>query len=79
MRADLFRRVKGRPLPGWAADIGCTSWGQVFLKWIAAHPAVTCIIPASANPANMRDNMGAGAGALPDEALRARIAAEVMG
>jgi diketogulonate reductase-like aldo/keto reductase len=79
MRADLFRRVAGRPLPGWAADIGCTSWAQVFLKWIIAHPAVTCAIPASARAANMADNMRAGFGALPDAGLRARIAAEVIG
>jgi diketogulonate reductase-like aldo/keto reductase len=77
MRAELFRRVAGKPLPGWAAEIGCASWGQVFLKWIIGHPAVTCVIPASAKAANMRDNMGAGVGALPDEALRERIAAEV--
>jgi diketogulonate reductase-like aldo/keto reductase len=77
MRAELFRRVAGKPLPGWAADIGCTSWGQVFLKWIVAHPAVTCVIPASAKAANMRDNMAAGFGVLPDAALRERIAAAV--
>jgi diketogulonate reductase-like aldo/keto reductase len=69
--------VAGKPLPGWAAEIGCSSWGQVFLKWIAAHPAVTCIIPASAKAANMADNMQAGFGVLPDAALRERIAAEV--
>jgi diketogulonate reductase-like aldo/keto reductase len=77
MRAELFKRVAGKPLPGWAAEIGCSSWGQVFLKWIAAHPAVTCIIPASAKAANMADNMQAGFGVLPDAALRERIAAEV--
>jgi diketogulonate reductase-like aldo/keto reductase len=79
MRAELFRRVEGKPLPAWAADIGCTSWAQVFLKWIIAHPDVTCVIPASARPANMRDNMQAGFGDLPDAALQARIVAEVMG
>jgi diketogulonate reductase-like aldo/keto reductase len=79
MRADLFRRVEGRPLPGWAGAIGCASWGQVFLKWIVAHPAVTCVIPASAKAANMQDDMKAGFGALPDAALRERIAADVMG
>jgi diketogulonate reductase-like aldo/keto reductase len=78
MRAELFRRVAGRPLPGWAAEIDCASWSQVFLKWILGHPAVTCIIPASAKPRHMQDNMGAGSGALPDEALRRRIADEVM-
>jgi len=77
MRAELFKRAAGRPLPGWAADIGCTSWAQVMLKWIIAHPAVTCVIPASAKPANMRDNMLAGRGELPDAALRERIAAEL--
>jgi diketogulonate reductase-like aldo/keto reductase len=79
MRADLFRRVAGKPLPDWAKEIGCTSWGQVFLKWIAGHPATTCIIPASAKAANMRDNMQAGVGELPDSALRERIAEAVMG
>jgi aryl-alcohol dehydrogenase-like predicted oxidoreductase len=51
----------------------------VFLKWIDSHPAVTCVIPASAKAANMRDNMAAGFGALPDERLRERIAAAVLG
>lgn len=79
MRGELFRRVAGKPLPAWAADIGCTSWGQVLLKWIITNPAVTCVIPASAKAANMADNMQAGFGKLPDEALRARIAAAVTG
>lgn len=79
MRSELFRRVAGKPLPGWAAEIGCASWAQVFLKWILGNPTVTCIIPASAKAANMRDNMLAGFGALPDAALRAKIAAEVLG
>jgi diketogulonate reductase-like aldo/keto reductase len=72
-----LRGVAGKPLPGWASEIGCTSWSQVFLKWIAGHPAVTCIIPASAKAANMRDNMQAGFGALPDATLRERIAVDV--
>jgi diketogulonate reductase-like aldo/keto reductase len=79
MRAALFSRVAGKPLPGWAADIECTSWAQVFLKFILGHPAVTCIIPASAKASNMKDDMAAGYGKLPDEAMRERIAAEVLG
>jgi diketogulonate reductase-like aldo/keto reductase len=78
MRAELFRRVAGRPLPGWAGEIGCTSWAQVFLKWILGHPAVTCIIPATSKAENMRDNMGAGFGTLPDEPLRRRMSDAVM-
>ena len=73
---DLFRRLKSRPLPGWAAEIDCGSWAQVMLKFVISHPAITCAIPATSKVAHLRDNMKAGAGPLPDEALRARIAAE---
>ena len=71
----LFRRVKGRALPPWAAELDCQSWGQFFLKWILAHPAVTCVIPATSKPEHLIDNMGAGTGALPDPTARARMAA----
>jgi diketogulonate reductase-like aldo/keto reductase len=75
MRSELFGRVAGKPLPGWAKDIDCDSWGQLFLKWILGHPAVTCIIPASSRAQNMADNMRAGFGALPDESMRRKILA----
>lgn len=71
----LFRRVRGRQLPPWAAELDCQSWGQFFLKWILAHPAVTCAIPGTAKPEHLVDNMGAGTGPLPDPATRARMAA----
>jgi aryl-alcohol dehydrogenase-like predicted oxidoreductase len=71
----LFGRVRGRALPAWAAEIDCTSWAQFFLKFIISHPAVTCTVPATGNPAHLRDNMGACSGRLPDEAMRARMAA----
>jgi aryl-alcohol dehydrogenase-like predicted oxidoreductase len=74
---SLFGAVKGKPLPGWAAEIDCANWAQVFLKFVVSHPAVTCAIPATSNPAHMRENMGALAGRLPDEALRRRMAADV--
>jgi len=73
----LFALVKGKPLPGWAADIGCTAWSQVFLKFIVSHPAVTCVIPATARPRHLEENVGAGVGPLPDAELRRRIAAAV--
>jgi diketogulonate reductase-like aldo/keto reductase len=72
----LFNRVGNRHLPGWAAQIGCTNWAQVFLKWVISHPAVTCAIPATSNPAHMVENMGARFGPLPDAALRARMLAD---
>lgn len=71
----LFRQVKGRALPALAAEIGCTSWAQLFLKFIIGHPAVTAVIPATSKPANMADNVLAGFGRQPDAAMRERIAA----
>ena len=66
----LFRQAGDKPLPDWAASIGVTSWAQYFLKFIAGHPDVTCIIPATSNPDHLVDNMGAHFGPLPDEAMR---------
>jgi len=70
----VLRRVTGKPLPAWAAELGCASWAQFFLKWILAHPAVTCVIPATRNPSHMADNLAAAGGPLPDEPLRRRMA-----
>jgi diketogulonate reductase-like aldo/keto reductase len=66
----MFRRVRGKALPAWAGELGIQSWAQYFLKWIVSHPAVTCVIPATSDPAHMRDNLAAGSGAMPDEARR---------
>ena len=75
----LFQRVRGQALPAWAAELDCQSWAQIFLKWILAHPAVTCVIPATSRPQHLVDNMGAGSGRLPDASARDRIAALVTG
>jgi diketogulonate reductase-like aldo/keto reductase len=74
---ELFRRVRGRPLPPWAADFDCASWGQFFLKWILAHAAVTCVIPATSKPEHLADNMRAGTSPLPDATTRARMVAHL--
>jgi aryl-alcohol dehydrogenase-like predicted oxidoreductase len=68
------RRVRGQALPPWAAEVGCRTWAQLFLKWIVAHPAVTCVIPATSRPDRLEDNMQAGVGRVPDAALRDLIA-----
>lgn len=73
----LLRRQGDRPLPAWAAEIGATSWAQVLLKFILAHPAVTCAIPGTSRPRHMADNASAGKGAYPDAALRQRMIAEI--
>ena len=71
----LFRKVKGKPLPPWAAELGAQSWAQYFLKWIVSHPAVTCAIPGTAKPEHMLDNLAAASGALPDAAARKKMQA----
>jgi diketogulonate reductase-like aldo/keto reductase len=70
----LFRVVRGKALPAWAAELGCTSWAQLFLKWIVSHPAVTAAIPATADPRHLDDNLSAGFGSMPDATMRKRIA-----
>ncbi len=72
-RTRLWQRVKGRQVPDWAGEFGAKTWAQFFLKFVASHPAVTAVTPATSRPANMADNMGAAVGALPDAAMRKRM------
>jgi diketogulonate reductase-like aldo/keto reductase len=72
-RGDLFRKVKGKPLPTWAKEFDCTSWGQYFLKYIVSHPAVNCAIPATTKVKHMKDNMQAGRGLLPTAKQRIQM------
>jgi len=71
----LMRSVRNDPLPTWAAEAGCASFAQLLLKFVLAHPAVTCVIPGTGDAAHMADDVAAGTGPMPDAALRARIAA----
>ena len=72
-QGELFAKVKGRDLPAWAAEFDCASWAQFFLKYIVAHPAVTCVIPGTGKVRHMTDNLKAGAGRMPDERMRKRM------
>jgi aryl-alcohol dehydrogenase-like predicted oxidoreductase len=72
-RTRLWQRVQGRQVPEWAREFDATSWAQFFLKYLAGHPAVTAITPATSRPANLADNMGAATGRLPDAAMRKRM------
>lgn len=74
-RGELFGRVRGRALPEWAGEFDCASWAQLFLKYILAEPAVTCVIPATADPEHIADNLRAGLGRLPDQHQRRQIRA----
>jgi aryl-alcohol dehydrogenase-like predicted oxidoreductase len=73
-RRRLWNRIGDRPLPDWAKEIDAKSWAQFMIKYVASHPAVTVVTPATSKAANMADNMGAALGRLPDEAMRKRMA-----
>ena len=74
-RKQLFHRFQDHPLPPWAGEVGATNWAEFFLKFIVSHPAVTCAIPATAQRAHMRENMGALYGRLPEPRERERMVA----
>ena len=73
-RTRLWARVRGREVPVWAQEFDADSWGKFFIKFVIAHPAITCVTPATSKPANMLDNIGAAYGELPDEATQRRMA-----
>jgi diketogulonate reductase-like aldo/keto reductase len=70
---NLFASIAGESLPDWAQEFDCATWSQFFLKFVLSHPAVTCVIPATSKPNHMIDNLGAGRGRLPDDAMRRRM------
>ena len=72
-RTRLFQRVGDRKLPDWAADFDAASWAQFFIKYVLGHPAVTVVTPATSKAKHMVDNIGGGAGRLPDAATRKRM------
>jgi aryl-alcohol dehydrogenase-like predicted oxidoreductase len=71
--------VKGKPLPDWAKDFDAQSWAQFFLKFLLGDPRITAVIPGTADPAHMADNLGAMRGRLPDAAMRQRMVALIEG
>ena len=73
MNGSYFGRVSGRTLPEWASEFDCATWAQFSLKYILAHPAVTCALTETTSPEHMEDNVQAGFGLLPDEAMKRRM------
>lgn len=72
----LFARVQDLTLPGWADDVGVTSWSQLFLKFAISHPAVTAVIPATGRPDRQADQLRAGTGPLLSAAQQAELVAQ---
>lgn len=78
-RSRLFARTSGMDVPEWAQEFGATSWGKFFIKYVAAHPAVTCVTPATSKAKHMLDNIGAAYGELPDAAALRKMEALIDG
>ena len=76
-RGRLPDRLAGHPLPGWASEIGASTWPQFLLKFIISHPAITAAIPATRRVDHVRENKSAAFGPMPDAAVRRRMAAYV--
>ncbi len=72
-QGNLFKSVQGKVLPGWAAELGIDNWAAYFLKYILAHPAVTCVIPATANPIHATEILAAGKGNIPGVSLQRKM------
>jgi aryl-alcohol dehydrogenase-like predicted oxidoreductase len=75
-RTNVFQKVQNKPVPDWAKEIDCATWGQIFLKYLVSHPSVTVAIPGTTSPEHLADNLGAARGRLPDAAMRQRIERE---
>ena len=76
-RTRLWNRVGATPVPDYAKEFDATTWAQFFIKFVASHPAVTVVTPATSQAKNMADNLGGGRGRLPDAAMRKRMIATV--
>jgi diketogulonate reductase-like aldo/keto reductase len=77
MNGAYFERLGERPVPEWAADFDCKSWAQFSLKYILPHPAITCVLTETSNPAHMAENARAAFGRMPDDAERKRMQAVI--
>jgi aryl-alcohol dehydrogenase-like predicted oxidoreductase len=76
-RTRLWNRVGSAPVPEYAKEFDAATWAQFFIKFVASHPAVTVVTPATSQAKNMLDNLGAGRGRMPDAAMRKRMIATV--
>jgi diketogulonate reductase-like aldo/keto reductase len=73
-RGRAFQRASSTPLPEWAAEFDAKTWAQFFIKYVLSHPAITVARTGTTKPAHMIENMNAGMGRLPNEAMRKRMA-----
>jgi len=73
-RGRIFQRASKTPVPEWAAEFDAKTWPQFFLKYVISHPAVVMARTGTTKAAHMLENLNAGTGRLPNEAMRKRMA-----
>jgi len=74
----LIHRVQRKPLPEWAAEFGCGTWSEMFLRWIVSHDEVTCVIPATSSVEHLEENLRAGEGKMLDARERTRLREKLL-
>jgi len=74
MNGSFFAKLGDRPVPAWAAEFDCHSWAEFSLKYILPHPAITCVLTETGNPAHMRENAHAAYGRMPNASERQQMA-----
>ena len=72
-RGALVDALRNEPIPGLARELGATSWAQMLLKFVLAHPAITCVIPATTREDHVRENKRAALGPLPDARMQQQL------
>ncbi|MEM7414601.1 MAG: aldo/keto reductase [Gemmatimonadota bacterium] len=72
-RSRMWSRIGESPVPDFATEFGADSWARFMLKFAAAHPAVTCVTPATSREEHMIDNLGGAVGRMPNEDELARM------
>ncbi|MDR3667243.1 MAG: aldo/keto reductase [Ignavibacteriaceae bacterium] len=73
-----FSAVKNKQLPSWSNEYSIKTWSQFFLLYIISHPAVTVVIPATANPTHASDNFNLLAAEIPDQNFRNKMVAFIQ-
>ncbi len=73
-KGGMIDRAAGKALPPVAAELGCRSAAQLFIKWVLADPAVTVVLTGTRNPRHAAENLEAASGKVPTPAQRTAIA-----
>lgn len=72
-QGGMLDRVRGKPLPAVAEELGCQSAAQLFLKWVLGEPAVTVTLVGTRKARHAIENLQAAGPPIPDARQRRDI------